>query len=104
MIAQVRIEDFYFQLLSRIPADVGGAEIGHIHFLLATINTNLLKKKVEQNRMTLSIFMSKNVFGVCLECFSLDGSLGLQVSNFFFLFGNLLAISCSFIPHTQNNK
>ncbi len=35
--------------------------------------------------MTLSIFMSKNVFGVCLECFSLDGSLGLQVcpKNFF---------------------
>jgi hypothetical protein len=26
------------------------------------------------------------------------------VSNFFFLFGNLLAISCSFIPQTQNNK
>ncbi len=29
--------------------------------------------------MTLSIFMSKNVFGVCLECFSLDSFLGLQV-------------------------
>ncbi len=26
------------------------------------------------------------------------------VSKIFFLFGNLLAISCSFIPHTQNNK
>jgi hypothetical protein len=34
----VRIEDFQFQLLSRIPADTGGAEIGSIHFLLATIN------------------------------------------------------------------
>jgi hypothetical protein len=49
--------------------------------------------------------MSKNVFGVCLECFSLDGSLGLQVcQKNFFLFGNLLAISCFFIPFTQNNK
>ncbi len=26
------------------------------------------------------------------------------VSKKFFLFGNLLAISCSFNPHTQNNK
>ncbi len=37
------------------------------------------KKKVEQNRMTLSIFMSKNVFSLCLIGLSLDGALGLQV-------------------------
>jgi hypothetical protein len=63
----------------------------------------IFKKKVGQNRMTLSIFMSKNVFGVCLECFSLDGSLGLQVcpKKFFSsaIYSPLIALC-----HTQNNK
>ncbi len=57
----------------------------------------IFKKKVEQNRMILSIFISKNVFGVCLECFSLDGSLGLQVcpKNFFSsaIYSPLVALS-----------
>ncbi len=36
------------------------------------------KKKVEQNRIILSIFMSINVFSLCLIGLSSDGSPGLQ--------------------------
>jgi len=42
--ADERNEDSKFQLLSRIPADIGGAGIGSVHFFLAIINTKLLKK------------------------------------------------------------
>jgi hypothetical protein len=102
--ADERNEDSKFQLLSRIPADVGDAEIGSVHILLATINTKLLKKSWAKSDDPINFYEHKCVFPMFDRplCGWLPWALG--ESKKFFLFRIFLVISWAFIMHTQKNN
>jgi hypothetical protein len=89
---------------SRIPADIGGAGIERVHFLLATINTKLLKKSWAKSNDPINFYRHKcnfpmfdrPVFGWLLWA--------TRGSKKYILSGNVLAISCSFTTNTKKIK